>query len=216
MSFTCTVLPLLSVFHNSRPVTPSSAEKSNALFKTAKALGVELAPGLGLMSFTRTVPLSVPSVFHSSTPAAAPLAEKYNALLKTVSPETRETALTRTVLPAASVFHSSAPVVPSSAEKYKALLNTVRSDGEESPTMLMSVTRTVPLGVPSVFHSSRPATPSSAAKYKAPLNTVKPLGEELPLGRSEVMSFTGTASPAGSAVFDSSAALPSSPEGLQD
>src|SRR6266853_1948211 len=164
MSFTCTVLPLLSVFHNSTPVTPS-------------------------------------------------LAEKYKALLKTVSPETRETAPTRTVLPAISVFHSSAGATPSSAEKYKALLNTVRPDGEESPAMLMSVTRAVPPGVPSVFHSSRPATPSSAAKYKALLNTVKPLGEELAPAAVWLMSFTRRVPPGVPSLFHSSVPLtPSSAE----
>src|SRR6266853_573807 len=130
MSFTCTVLPLLSVLHSSRPVAPSSAEKSNALFKTVKAIGEELAPGLvELMSFTCTVPPGVPSLFHSSMPATPSLAEKYKPLLKRVSPETRETAPSGTVVPAPSVFHSSAPATPSLAEKYNALLNTLKPVG---------------------------------------------------------------------------------------
>src|SRR5439155_12481827 len=34
MSLTCTVLPVTSVFHSSRPLTPSSAEKYKALPRT--------------------------------------------------------------------------------------------------------------------------------------------------------------------------------------
>src|SRR6266581_4183787 len=172
MSFTCIVpAPVPSVLHSSRPVTPSSAENSSALFKTVKAFG---APKVVLlMPFTCTV-LPATSVFHSSTAATPSLAEKYKALLNTVSPETRETAPTRTV-PAASVFHSSAPATPpSSAEKYKALSNTMNPDGEESAIGLMSFTNTVPPGVPSLFHSSIPVMPSLAEKYKTLLKTVSP------------------------------------------
>src|SRR6266568_2930643 len=197
MSFTCTVPPgVPSVLHSSRPLTPSSAENSSALFKTVKAFG---APKVVLlMPFTCTV-LPATSVFHSSTAATPSLAEKYKALLNTVSPETRETAPTRTV-PAASVFHSSAPATPpSSAEKYKALSNTMNPCGEESAVGLMFFTCTVP--ATSVFHSSKPVMPSSAEKYKALLNTLKPDGEESPIG---LMSFTNTVPPGVPSLFHSS------------
>src|SRR3989440_550970 len=194
---------------------PSSAENSSALFKTVKAFG---APRVVLlMPFTRTG-LPATSVFHSSTPATPSLAEKYKALLNTVSPETRETAPTRTV-PATSLFHSSAPATPS-AEKYKALLNTVKPDGEESPVGLMSFTKTALPGVPLVFHSSKPVPPSSAEKYKVLLNTVSPVGEEL-LGTwippmetvPGAMSFTSTVRASVPSVFHSSRPLtPSSAE----
>src|SRR6266487_2262416 len=208
MSFTCIVpAPVPSVLHSSRPVTPSSAENSSALFKMVKAFG---APRVVLlMPFTCTV-LPLTSVFHSSTPATPSLAEKYKALLNTVSPETRETAPTRTVTPVPPLFHSPAPV-PSSAEKYKALLNTVRPDGEESPSCgLMSITCTVP--EPSVFHSSRPLTPSSAEKYKALLNTVKPLGKEFAPGLVVLMSITCAVIPAASVFHSSKPWTPSSAE----
>src|SRR6266513_1236524 len=223
MSFTRTVLPVTSVFHSSRPLMPSSAENSSALFKTVKAFGEEPTPWAVLMSFTCTVPLSVPSLFQSSRPVAPSSAEKYRALLKTVSPETREPApevglmsFTRTVLPVTSVFHSSTPV-PSSAEKYKALLNTVKPDGEESPVGLMSFTCTVPNAVPSLFHSSMPLVPSLAEKYKVSLNTVSPVGEEQgtwipPMEHVPgAMSFTCTVLPVTS-VFHSSRPLTSSAE----
>src|SRR6266480_1965891 len=202
MSFTCIVPPTVpSVLHSSRPVMPSSAENSSALFKTVKAFG---APRVVLlMPFTCTG-LPATSVFHSSTPATPSLAEKYKALLNTVSPETRETAPTRTV-PATSLFHSSAPATPS-AEKYKALLNTVKPDGEESPVGLMSFTKTALPGVPLVFHSSKPVPPSSAEKYSSLLNTVKP---ESPFG---LMSFTKTALPGVPLVFHSSKPVPPSAE----
>src|SRR5438046_10351295 len=116
MSFT-RIVPLPSVLHSSRPVMPSSAENSSALFKTVKAFG---APRVVLlMPFTCTG-LPATSVFHSSTPATPSLAEKYKALLNTVSPETRETMPTGTVHPATSVIHRQAPATPS-AEKYQAL-----------------------------------------------------------------------------------------------
>src|SRR6266853_1551573 len=178
MSFTRIVpAPVPSVLHSSRPVTPSSAENSNALFKTVKAFGEELAPGVALMSFTRTVPNPVPLLFHSSTPVPSS-AEKYKALLNTVKPSGEESAVglmffTCTVLPATSVFHSSKPVMPSLAEKYKALLKTVSPETRET-----APTRTVPAPVPSVFHSSRPIRPSSAEKYRALPRTVNSRGEE--------------------------------------
>src|SRR3989440_3751093 len=75
MSFTRTVPACVpSLFHSSTPVTPSSAEKNQVPLTKANSVGrgVPLAPGkefpVGLMSFTRTVPVSVPSVFHSSMP----------------------------------------------------------------------------------------------------------------------------------------------------
>src|SRR5712672_1011767 len=136
------------------------------------------------MSFTCTVPPSVPSVFHSSTPVPPSLAEKYNALLNTVKPLGEEPApelglmsFTRTV-PASvpSLFHSSGPVTPSSAEKNQAPLKKTNSEGKRVPpspgkewsvaVVLMSFTRTVPVPVPSVFHSSIPLTPSLAARTK--------------------------------------------------
>src|SRR5438477_8492021 len=193
MSFTCIVPPTVpSVLHSSRPVMPSSAENSSALFKTVKAFGEEPAPGL--MSFTRIVPLSVPSLFHNSKPVMPSSALKYKALLNTVKPDGEESPdelifFTCTVpgtVP--SLFHSSRPLTPSSAEKYKALLNTVSPVGEELlgtwiPPMetvpgAMSFTSTVRASVPSVFHSSRPLTPSSAEKYKALPRTVNSRGEE--------------------------------------
>src|SRR5712671_6176169 len=191
MSFTCTVPPSVpSVFHSSRPLTPSSAEKYNALLNTVKPFGEELKgarippmdPTPGAMSFTRTVPPSVPSVFHSSAPVPPSLAEKYNALLNTVKPLGEEPGLglmsfTRTV-PASvpSLFHSSGPVTPSAAEKNQAPLKKTNSEGKRVPpspgkewsvaVVLMSFTRTVPVPVPSVFHSSIPLTPSLAARTK--------------------------------------------------
>src|SRR6266853_550229 len=218
MSFTCTVLPLLSVFHNSTPVTPSLAEKYKALLKTVSPETRETAP-------TRTV-LPAISVFHSSAGATPSSAEKYRALLNTVKPDGAESAagltfFTCTVLPALSVFHNSKPVGPSSAEKYKALLNTLKPDGEElkgpgttEPAPgAMSITCTVPVSVPSVFHSSRPVTPSSAEKYRALLNTVKPLGEELAPAAVWLMSFTRRVPPGVPSLFHSSVPLtPSSAE----
>src|SRR2546423_478408 len=215
MSFTCIVPPTVpSVLHSSRPVMPSSAENSSALFKTVKAFG---APRVVLlMPFTCTG-LPATSVFHSSTPATPSLAEKYKALLNTVSPETRETVPTCTV-PATSLFHSSAPATPS-AEKYKALLNTVKPDGEESPVGLMSFTSTAPTAVPSLFHSSTPVRPSSAEKYKVLLNTVNPFGEEhlgtwMPPMETlpGAISFTCTVLPVTSVFHSSRPLTPSSAE----
>src|SRR5712691_8738005 len=134
------------------------------------------------MSFTRTVPVSVPSVFQSSPPETPSLAWKYNAPLNTVNCEGKESPIpglmsfTRTV-PASvpSVFQSSSPETPSSATKYSAPLNTVNCEGEELPTPgLMSFTRVAPASVPTVFQSSAPETPSLAAKYNTPLKTVNP------------------------------------------
>src|SRR6266581_1915789 len=84
MSFTSTVpasVPL--VFQSSMPVAaPPSARKYSAPLapsliplKTVKPKGEEL-PAPVLMSFTRTVPASVPLVFQSSTPEAPSLAAK--------------------------------------------------------------------------------------------------------------------------------------------
>src|SRR5258707_14692172 len=92
MSISCTVLPSVpSLFHSSRPLTPSSAEKYNALLNTVKPAGEELKgaripptdPTPGAMSFTCTAPPTVPSLFHSSRPLTPSPAEKYNALLNT-------------------------------------------------------------------------------------------------------------------------------------
>src|SRR5438034_1282590 len=215
MSFT-RIVPLPSVLHSSRPVMPSSAENSSALFKTVKAFGAPRVVVL-LMPFTCTG-LPATSVFHSSTPATPSLAEKYKALLNTVSPETRETAPTRTVA-VPSLFHSSAPAARS-AEKYKALLNTVKPEGEESPISgLMSFTKTALPSVPSLFHSSTPLTPSSAEKYNVLLNTVSPVGEELrgtwipPMETVPgAMSFTCTVLPVTSVFHSSRPLTPSSAE----
>src|SRR5262249_53701414 len=40
----------------------------------------------------------------------------------------------------------------------------------------VSLTSTVPAGVPSLFHSSSPWTPSSAAKYNMPFTSARPDG----------------------------------------
>src|SRR5258706_5566692 len=193
MSFTRTVPPSVpSVFHSSRPLTPSSAEKYKALLNTVKPLGEELKgsrippmePTPGAMSFTRTVPPSVPSVFHSSTPVLPSLAAKYNAVLNTVKPLGEEPApglglmsFTRTV-PASvpSLFHSSGPVTPSSAEKNQAPLRKTNSEGKRVPpspgkewsvaVLLMSFTSAVPAAGPSGFPSSLPLAPALAARRK--------------------------------------------------
>src|SRR6266853_1406859 len=227
MSFTCNVpASVPSVFHSSRPLTPSSAEKYNAAPKTVSSDTRE--PVLGLMSFTRTVPASVPSVLHSSGPVTPSSAEKYKAPPNTLKPEGEESAaglmfFTSAVPPAVpSVFHSSHPVAPSSAEKYSRLLNTVKPLGEElkgarlpqtDPTPgAMSFTRTVPPSVPSVLHSSTPVAPSLAEKYNALLNTVKPLGEE-PAPGLGLMSFTRTVPASVPSLFHSSGPVtPSSAE----
>src|SRR6266853_1246318 len=125
---------------------PSSAAKYNALLNTVKPLGEELAPVVGLMSVTRTVPVPVRSVCHTSTPWTPSSPAKYRALLNTVkpygeehkgtwippmNPEPGAMSFTCTVPPSVpSVLHSSRPLPPSSAEKYKALLNTVKPLGE--------------------------------------------------------------------------------------
>src|SRR6185369_17018464 len=66
-----------SLCHNSRPLTPSVAEKYNLPLIAKKLVGAEPAVP-GLMSLTHTVPPAVPSLFHSSTPnpLVPPLAEK--------------------------------------------------------------------------------------------------------------------------------------------
>src|SRR5258705_9861732 len=85
MSFTCTVPPAVpSLFHSSRPLTPSSAEKNQAPLKKTNSEGKrvppspgkELAPGFALMSFTSTGPPAVPSVIHSSIPVPPSLAAR--------------------------------------------------------------------------------------------------------------------------------------------
>src|ERR1041384_2117705 len=217
MSFTRTVLPETSVFHSSTPLTPSSAAKYNALLNRVKPLGEERASVVGLMSFTRTVPVTVPSVFHNSTPWTPSSAAKYRALLNTLKPDGEELkgtgippmnpvpgamSFTRTVPPSVpSVLHSSRPPTPSSAEKYKALLNTVKPLGEELAPgvglMLMSFTCTVPPGVPSLFHNSTPLTPSSAEKNQVPLRKANSVGKGVPLAPGKecrvavvLMSFT--------------------------
>src|SRR6266705_575035 len=129
MSFTSTVpasVPL--VFQSSMPVAaPPSARKYSAPLapsliplKTVKPKGEEL-PAPVLMSFTRTVPASVPSLFQSSAPELPSLARKYSAPLKTVNPRGVEPApglmfFTHTV-PASVplVFQSSTPEAPSLA-----------------------------------------------------------------------------------------------------
>src|SRR6266571_17747 len=131
MSFTSTVpasVPL--VFQSSMPVAaPPSARKYSAPLapsliplKTVKPKGEEL-PAPVLMSFTRTVPASVPLVFQSSAPELPSLARKYSAPLKTVNPRGVEPApglmfFTHTV-PASVplVFQSSTPEAPSLAAK---------------------------------------------------------------------------------------------------
>src|SRR5207302_660138 len=79
MSLTRTVPAALpSLFHNSRPFTPSSATKNSVPPTAVRYPGYE--PELaGLMSLTRTVPAALPSLFHSSTPFTQSLAEKYSA-----------------------------------------------------------------------------------------------------------------------------------------
>jgi hypothetical protein len=123
------VLPATSVFHSSRPVTLSSAEKYKALLNAVKPLGEELAPAVGLMSFTRTVPASVPSLFHSSVPVMPSSAENNQAPLKKANSVGKGVPLapgkefpavlmsfTRAVpVPVPSVFHSSKPLTLSSA-----------------------------------------------------------------------------------------------------
>src|SRR6266513_1754095 len=223
MSFTRTVLPVTSVFHSSRPLTPSSSENSSALLKTVSPETREPAPEVGLMSFTRTV-VPVTSVFHSSTPVPSS-AEKYKALLNTVRPDGEESpvrlmSFTNTVpFGVPLVFHSSKPV-PSSAEKYKVLLNTVSPVGEEQGTWIppmehvpgaMSFTCTV-LPVTSVFHSSRPV-PLSAEKNQAPLKKTNSEGEVVPPAPGKefpaprLMSFTKLVPFAVPSVFHSSMPL---------
>src|SRR5439155_14704573 len=122
MSFTCTVLPVTSVFHSSRPLTPSSAEKYNALARTVNSRGEETA------AVTRTVPPGVPSLLHSLGPV--PLsAEKNQAPLKKTNSEGKGVPPApgkedpvglmsfTSVVPLPSVFHSSKPVAPSLAAR---------------------------------------------------------------------------------------------------
>src|SRR2546429_763537 len=234
MSFTRSVLPATSVFHSSTPWTPSSAEKYKALLNTVKPLGEELASVVGLMSFTRTVPVPVPSVFHNSTPWTPASAAKYRALVKAVRPDGEELkgtwmpavnpepgamSFTCTVPPTVpSVLHSSRPLPPSSAEKYKALLSTVKPLGEELALgfglMLMSFTCTVPRSVPSLFHNSTPLTPSSAEKNQVPLRKANSVGRGVPLAPGKecrvavvLMSFTRAVRASVPSLFHSSMPL---------
>ena len=68
MSFTNTVpVAVPSLFHNSRPLVPSSAEKKSVPPMPVRFSGAE--PMLPLrMSFTSTVPAAVPLLAHSSAP----------------------------------------------------------------------------------------------------------------------------------------------------
>ena len=64
-------------------------------------------------------------------------------------------------------------LTPSSARKNSMPPARVSSVGYELPEPgLMSLTRTVPAGVPSVFHSSTPLVPSSAVKNTVPFASV--------------------------------------------
>src|SRR6266581_374665 len=191
----CVPLLVPSVFQSS---TPSLAEKYSAPLapsfvplKTVNPTGAEL-PAPVLMSFTRTVPASVPLVFQSSTPEVPSLAAKYSAPLKTVNPEGEEPigpglmSFPRTV-PATvpSLFQSSAPELPSLARKYSAPLKTVNPRGVEPAPGLMFFTHTVPASVPLVFQSSTPEAPSLAAKNRpgptAPAQPSPPLLSPPPL-----------------------------------
>src|SRR5207302_8693238 len=83
-------IPARSLAPLSTHATPTSAETYKSLWNTLKPLGEELASVVGLMSFTRTVPVPVPSVFHNSTPWTPSSAAKYRALLNTVRPDGEE------------------------------------------------------------------------------------------------------------------------------
>src|SRR5262245_60070145 len=118
MSLTMTVpCAVPSLFHSSKPCTPSSAVK-NSVPLTSVRFPIHAAgnppAGPGLMSLTILVPAAVPSLFHSSRPCTPSSAVKNSVPLRLVrndgdkGPEL--SPLTGTV-PAAvpSLFHSPTP-----------------------------------------------------------------------------------------------------------
>src|SRR5439155_1025445 len=74
--------PVPSLFHSSSPCAGSLAKKKRVPFTFVRSPGSESlavgsgSMGLGLMSFTRTVPSGVPSVFQSSRPVIPSSAAK--------------------------------------------------------------------------------------------------------------------------------------------
>src|SRR5262245_20783293 len=148
----------------------------------------KLDPGPELMSFTRSVPASVPSLVQSSVPDPGVDARKNNRLLNTTSPEGLDPpapglmSLTR-VVPSAvpSVRHNSVPLVSGTpALKKSTPLRTapgLEMLVDPAPG-LRSATSCVPSAVPSLFHSSTPLEGSLAPKKTVPPMTPKKNGLE--------------------------------------
>ncbi len=158
------------------------------------------------MSLTSTVPAGVPSLFHSSASPAASFATKYSVLPTAVSsaPETElmfGKALSSAVLPAVlSLFHSSTPCGAPGTRKKSVVPTAVSAVGFESAVPpRMSVTRTVPAGVPSLFHSSTPQSSLSAAKNSVPFTST---GSGMP---EPVMPWRMSATSVGAALHGAAA-----------
>src|SRR5262249_2737892 len=105
---------LPSLFHSSRPLWGSLADRNSVPFASMRDWGYELSLP-GSISFTRTVPPALPSLFHSSQPLVPSLAGK-NTVLPTfvrLGPPLLTLprlliSLTGTVPPAVpSLFHNS-------------------------------------------------------------------------------------------------------------
>src|SRR5262249_628004 len=125
-----------SVFHSSKPCTPSFAAKKKlpatpTPLKNSNESPEPKDPGEpGQISFKRNVPASVPSVRQTSHPWAASLARKY-------------------MIPSSSACFQTSPS---------------SSTNELNGPPRMSLTITVPASVPSVLQSSHSWTPSFARK----------------------------------------------------
>ncbi|GCA81669.1 hypothetical protein MiTs_03688 [Microcystis aeruginosa NIES-2521] len=165
-----------SLFHNSVPLTPSSAVKYRVLPTAVRLRGSERKPP-GRISLTRTVPAAVPSLFHNSSSKLSvgvknrvlPTAVRLSGLEEPQgTPPPGQISLTRTV-PAAvpSLFHNSKPLTPSLALKNRVLPTAVRRLGLElEEPGRISLTRTVLAAVPLLFHNSKPLRPSRAVKNR--------------------------------------------------
>ena len=142
-----------SLFHNSMPVSPSSALKNRVPPNSVSQLAQ--------ISLTRTVPASVPSLFHSSRPFVPSLAEKNSVAPTAVSqrgldpmPKVALMFLTITVPASVAVAFSIARshLFPSLAWKNSVPSTFVSLSKPEAPIRLMSFTMAVPPAVP--HHSS--------------------------------------------------------------
>ena len=178
-------------------------------------------PDPGKMSFTNTVPSSVPSLFQSSRPFAEFNAPKNNVPFTFVSP--LETPIKNEppvpgmmsftkAVPAGvpSLFQSSRPFTSSSATKNSVPFTSISSMSVEAALLaLVSLTSTVPPTVPSLFQSSGPFTGSRTLKKSVPFTLVRSSGvEELMPG---TISLTNTVPAAVPSLFQSSTPLTPSP-----